>query len=179
MTRDSDENNYRVFLAGDNVGFENLVLEYKDSLIHFINRYIHDLFLAEDLAQDAFVEIFVHKERYQFKLKFKTYLYTIGRNKAVDYIRKNHGTIPMEECFWESEELSMEEKLIQDEDKRLLYQVIKQLKPSYQAVLHLIDYEEQSYAEAAKILGKTEGQVKILIYRARKALAKQMLKAGY
>lgn len=178
MTRDSDERNYRMFLEGDNQGFENLVLEYKDSLIYFINRYIQDLFLAEDLAQDAFVEIYVHKERFQFLVSFKTYLFSIGKHKAIDYIRKHGRVIPVEEYPWKSEEQGLEEKLIQEEEKRLLYQTIKQLKPDYQAALYLIDYERHSYAETAKILHKTEGQIKILIYRARKALAKQLKKGG-
>ena len=178
MTRDSDEQNYRRFLDGDNQGFENLVLEYKDSLIYFINRYVHDLYLAEDLAQDAFVEIYVHKERFRFLVGFKTYLFSIGKHKTIDYIRKYGRIIPVEECLWEAEEQGLEEKLIEKEDKRQLYQTIKQLKPDYQAALYLIDYERQSYAETAKILHKTEGQIKILIYRARKALAKQLKKTG-
>ena len=84
-----DEKDYRTFLAGDNAGFESLVIRYKDGLIYYLNKIIKKITIAEDLAQDAFVEIYVHKERFvPGKASFKTYLYTIGHHKAVDYVRK-------------------------------------------------------------------------------------------
>ena len=85
-----DEKDYSVFLAGDNAGFERLVIRYKDGLIYYLNKIINNITIAEDLAQDAFVEVYVHKERFvPGKASFKTYLYTIGHHKAVDYVRKH------------------------------------------------------------------------------------------
>ena len=85
-----DEKDYSVFLSGDNAGFERLVIRYKDGLIYYLNKIIKNITIAEDLAQDAFVEVYVHKERFvPGKASFKTYLYTIGHHKAVDYVRKN------------------------------------------------------------------------------------------
>ena len=84
-----DEKDYSAFLAGDNDGFERLVIRYKDGLIYYLNKIIKNITIAEDLAQDAFVEVYVHKERFvPGKASFKTYLYTIGHHKAVDYVRK-------------------------------------------------------------------------------------------
>jgi len=183
-----DEKNYRAFLDGDIRGFENLVITYKDNLIYFINRYVSDLDLAEDFAQDAFVEVFVHKERYHFKTGFKTYLFTIGRNKAIDYIRRNkHYVIveqileTMEECYQPQSDsnTSMEDRIIKEEEKKLLYQMIKRLKIEYQEVLYLIDIESISYHDAGKIMNKSNAQIKILIFRARKALAKLLVQEGY
>lgn len=179
-----DESNYKTFLDGDISGFENLVITYKDNLIYFINRYVHDLDLAEDIAQDTFVEIFVHKERYDFRTGFKTYLFTIGRNKAVDYMRKNKHYLVISDnqlqisknqyqSDWYS---SLEDKVIKEEEKRLLYQIIKQLKLEYQEVLYLIDIESISYQDAGKVMNKSNAQIKIMIHRARKALAKLLLK---
>ena len=86
----TDEKDYSDFLNGDNSGFERLVIRYKDGLIYYLNRIIKNITIAEDLAQDAFVEVYVHKERFvPGKASFKTYLYTIGHHKAVDYVRKS------------------------------------------------------------------------------------------
>ena len=74
-----DNLNYKKFLDGNLEGFENLVIKYKDNLIFFILKYIKDINLAEDIVQDAFVDIYIYKERYNFKSSFKTYLFTIGR----------------------------------------------------------------------------------------------------
>lgn len=177
---EQDKLTYQKFLEGDQEAFEQLVIEHKDHLIYFIHRLVNNLTIAEDLAQDAFVEILIHKERYHFQVSFKTYLFTIGRNKAIDYIRKNKRMMLVEEypdCY--EEENRMEENLIRDEEKKLLYRAIKQLKPDYQAAISLIDLEGLSYAEAAKVLKKNDAQMKVLIYRARKSLAKLVEKEGY
>ena len=102
--RNTEEQKYRSFLEGDMESFEWLVIEYKDSLIYFISRYVKDVAAAEDLAQDAFVEVLVHKERYNFRTSFKTWLFTIGRNKAVDYIRKYNRVSLVEEYPEEASE---------------------------------------------------------------------------
>ncbi len=171
---EQDKMDYEAFLGGDNAGFERLVLRYKDALIQFIMRYTRDIYLAEDLAQDAFVEILLHKERYRTDMAFKTYLYTIGRNKAVDYIRKNSALVFTEDYAEAGDavqdEQLLEEKVIKEEEKHELYQLLKKLKPEYERVLYLVDLEELSYAEAAKIIGKSENQVRVLIHRARKKL---------
>lgn len=189
-----DELNYKRFMEGNIEGFENLVTTYKNKLIFFIAKYVKDINLAEDLAQDVFVEIYVHKERYRVEYNFKTYLYTIGRNKAIDYIRKYGNEISsslidekgflldMHTSFHtmskvEGSELTSE--FIKKEEASLIHNTIGKLKEEYRAVIHLIDFEQLSYKEAAKIMKKTVPQIKILIYRARKALGKVLLKEGY
>ena len=169
----TDRQDYERFLAGDITGFEELVIRHKNGLIYFINRYIKDISMAEDLAQDVFVEVYLHKERYNPQNEFKTYIYTIGHNKAVDYIRKNSRVsyvAEYDESSSEKDELF--EKVAESEEKKRLYMAIKQLKEEYQSAVMLIDFEGMTYAEAAKVLGKTPAQMKILIFRARKSLAK-------
>lgn len=171
---EQDKEDYELFLSGDNTGFDRLVLRYKDSLIHFIAGYVKDLYHAEDLAQDAFVEVLLHPERYRADSSFKTYLYTIGHHRAVDFIRKNSSLLFMgtleEAEMMHAEEIMLEERVIREETKRELYQAMKRLKPEYEQALYLIDLEELSYADAARVLGKSENQVRILIHRARKKL---------
>lgn len=177
---DRDKKLYEQFLSGDNHAFEELVIEHKDHLIFFIQRIVQNVTIAEDLAQDAFVEVLLHKERYHYQVSFKTYLFTIGRNKAVDYIRKNQRVTFVEELPEQtSEEMGLEKQVIMEDDKRLLYQIMKKLKEEYRLAITLIDLENLSYAEAAKVLEKSDAQMKILIYRARKSLAKLMEKEGF
>ena len=172
-----DKKNYQAFVNGDNKAFEALVIEYKDHLIYFINRFVQNITIAEDLAQDVFVDILLHKERYEYRVSFKTYLFTIGRNKAVDYIRKNQKITLVEELPEDSiQERGLENKIVRDEEQRLLYRMIACLKDDYRIAIMLIDLEGFSYAQAARILHKSDAQMKILIYRARKSLAKLMEK---
>ncbi|MCR5485088.1 MAG: RNA polymerase subunit sigma-24, partial [Clostridiales bacterium] len=84
---DNGASSYRRFLEGDNDAFTEIVKLYRENLIFFINRYVHDLDSAEDISEDVFVELLVHKHRYNFKTSFKTYLFSIARHKAIDHVR--------------------------------------------------------------------------------------------
>ena len=174
----TEEQQYQRFLEGDKKAFEYLVLQYKDHLIYFINRYVMNIHTAEDIAQDVFVDIYINKERYHFRYRFKTYLYTIARNKAVDYIRKQGRQIPMvdmERLYEEQiEEESLLEQLIWKEERQQLLDAIKTLNSNYQALIVLIDLEGLSYQEAGKVLHKTVPQIKVSLHRARKALKERL-----
>lgn len=65
------EEAYMRFLSGEMDAFEIIVKELQMPLIHFINRYIGNTSIAEDLAEDVFVEILLHRDRYNFKVKLK------------------------------------------------------------------------------------------------------------
>lgn len=171
----TDETDYSTFLAGDNAGFERLVIRYKDGLIYYLNKIIKNITIAEDLAQDAFVEVYVHKERFvPGKASFKTYLYTIGHHKAVDYVRKNQKEI-LTDFHAEAENNvagadSPEVHLLEQEGKEELYRALDGLKEEYQRILILTELEGMKLKEAARIMGKSEPQAKVLAHRARKAL---------
>ena len=173
-----DEKDYSVFLTGDNAGFERLVVRYKDGLIYYLNKIIKNITIAEDLAQDAFVEVYVHKERFvPGKASFKTYLYTIGHHKAVDYVRKSQREVLTD--FHEEETAmsgleSPEVQMLEQEGKEELYRALDGLKEEYQRILVLTELEGMKLKEAAKVMGKTEPQAKVLAHRARKALLLQL-----
>ncbi|HAB59515.1 MAG TPA: RNA polymerase subunit sigma-24 [Lachnospiraceae bacterium] len=152
-------------------------------LIYFLNRYLQDLNIAEDIAQDAFVDVYVYKERYNGKTSFKTYLFTIGRNKAIDYIRKNkqmqYAVNIEEQTEISSDEDELIDYIIQQENKGLIAHTLERMKEEYARVLILIDFEDFSYKEAADVLGKTTSQVKVLVHRARKSLRKMLEEEGF
>lgn len=177
-----DKTLYKEFLEGDINSFEDLVINHKDNLIYFISRYTGaDVFIAEDIAQDVFAHIFVYKEKYDLNYSFKTYIYTLGKNKAIDQVRKLSRTKLMnftsdnEYLFQEGE--SLEEKIIKDEEQRTVLSSLKKLKPDYERALYLLAFENLSYNDIAKILGKTLPQTKVLIHRARKSL-KSIIEKG-
>ena len=84
---DNGASSYRRYLNGDEEAFDEIVKEYFDNLVFFIDRYVHDYAAAEDLAIDAFTYLVVHKHRYHFRVSLKTYLFMIGRSRALDHIK--------------------------------------------------------------------------------------------
>lgn len=168
---DSGENSYRRFLNGDEEAFRNIIELYKDSLIFFVNRYVHDYDAAEDIAEDAFVQLIIHRHRYNFKTSLKTYLFTIGRNKAISYLRhaSRRADVSVESIEVPDGEC-LEEKLLLEERKLALHCALDELKEEYRVVLHLIYFEDMSYEEAGRVMKKSLKQVTNLVYRAKKAL---------
>jgi len=154
---------------------ENIVLLYRENLIYFINRYIDNLDIAEDLAEDCFVELIVHPNRYKGEASVKTYLFTIGRNKAVDYVRKHLKRENLKENFDEYDDYTETiegplENLVKKEELEKLREGMLKIKEQYREALTLVYLEGLSYDEAAKILKKNKKQTENLVFRGKEAL---------
>ena len=175
------ESSYHRFLGGDESAFSELIDIYRESLIFFANRYVHNLSVAEEIAEDCFVTLAVYPKRYNFKTSLKTYLFTIARNKAVDRIRKDRRISYVEDGTLEilSEEYEQfENEIFKNEDKRILHSALSELKEEYYTVLHLVFFEEMSNDEAAVVMKKSKKQIENLIYRAKLRLREILLQRG-
>lgn len=164
------------FQNGHDESFEQLIIKHRSKALSFALRYVKDMYIAEDIVQESFADIYVYKERYKNIYTFKTYLFTIVRNKSVDFIRKNNKVYVYEELE-EGAISSPEEGYIKKESSMLIRQMVNELSDDYRTIIYLIEYYDFTYAEAAKIMGKNVGQIKILVYRARQKL-KAMLERG-
>ena len=164
---------YRRFLDGDESAFDEIMKELFHGLVFFVNRYVRDTHAAEDIAIDVFSDLIVHKHRYNFKVTLKTYLYMIGRSRALDYI-KHRKVIEFTELSdgaeLKAEEKTLEENVFTEERKRIVNAAIAGLSEDMRVVVHLIYFEEMTYEEAAKVMKKNRKQVDNLLYRAKKEL---------
>ncbi len=164
---------YRRFLDGDESAFDDLLALYQENLIFFINRYVHNITVAEDLAADVFLDLIVHKHRYNFKTSLKTYLFMIGRSRALNYLKREGRcrTVEISEAGeLIQEETVFEEQILKEEEKQVLLRAMRALPENYQTGLHLVYFENMSYEETARVMKKNLKQVKNLVYRAKKAL---------
>lgn len=169
---DNGASSYRRFLDGDESAFDEIMEELFRSLVFFIDRYVHDVHAAEDIAIDTFSDLVVHRHRYNFKVTLKTYLYMVGRSRALDYL-KHRKVINFEELTEVegfSDEQSLEEMVLADERKRIVNAALAKLPENMREVVHLIYFEEMTYEEAAKVMKKNSKQVDNLLYRAKKEL---------
>lgn len=171
---------YRRYLDGDDSAFDSLMDLYHDGLILFINKLVGNYSIAEELAADTFVELLIHKKRFLGNSDFKTYLYSIGRHKAIDYIRKDarRKTVATDEILEFADTERIEEDYIADESRRALHRAIGKLGEDSRAAVYLVFFEELSYEDAARVLGKNKKQIDNLIYRAKTALKKILTEEG-
>ena len=153
---DAAANSYRRFLSGDDSAFEEIMQELFCGLVFFINGFAHDPHTAEDIAIDAFSDLVVHRHRYNFRVSLKTYLYMVGRSRALDHLRRRK--------VLRFTELS-EARHLSDDSAALA-----QLPRDMAAAVRLVYFEEMTYAEAAKVMGKKSKQVDNLLQRAKKEL---------
>ena len=170
---DNGASSYRRFLDGDESAFDEIMKEYFDNLVFFIDRFVHDIHAAEDIAIDAFSDLVVNKHRYNFKVTLKTYLFMLGRSRALNYIkhRKVIDFVELTEAEKaSSEQETLEEIVLADERKRVVNNALNSLPDDMRVVIHLIYFEDLSYDEAAKVMKKNRKQVDNLLYRAKKEL---------
>lgn len=170
---------FRRYLDGEAAAFDQIIKDYRENLIFFVMRYIKSSSIAEEIAQDAFVELLIHKERYNFSCSLKTYLFTIARNKAVNILRRQKFSTDEEiDPESTSDERSLEEKLISDERKEMLYKAMGKLSEDYRSALYLVYVEDLSYDDAGKVMGKNRKQIENLVFRAKAAARRELEKEG-
>ncbi len=177
------ESSYRRYLAGNESAFDEILELYKDNLIFFLCRFVGSVSVAEELAADCFALLIAQPDKYDFSVSLKTWLFTVGKNRATDYLRRqNRWRIhPLEEAATlpGSDEDDPEALFLKKERERQLHRAMGRLKPNYRAALHLVYFEELSYEEAGQVLHMSKKQIENLVYRGKNALRADLEKEGF
>ena len=176
----NDADRYRRFLDGDN-GLVEIIDEYHEGMSLYLNSIVNDMCLAEDIMQETFVKLAIKKPAFRGKCSFKTWLFTIARNCAVDHLRKDKkiSDLPLEEQLNISDAIDTEKEFFKEEQKAELYSAMKRLNPDYYQVLYLMYFEDLDASDIAKIMHKAKRQVSDLIFRARKSLKNELERKGF
>ncbi len=179
---DNGASSYRRFLDGDDDSFVEIIRDYKDGLMLYLNTYVKNIHIAEDLMEDTFLRLAIKKPRFSGKSSFKTWLYAIGRNIAVDYVRKHTkvNEISADELdAFLSDETDVLKEYLKDEQKIILHKTLSKINSEYSKVLYLIYFENFSLTETASIMKKSYKQTENLVYRAKKSLKSMLEKEGF
>ena len=179
---DNGASSYRRFLEGDDSGIVEMIRDYKDGLILFLNRYVNNIHTAEELAEDTFFRIVTKKPRFVAKYSFKTWLYTIGRNIAINHV-KHLGkvtNIPFEDLERvQNDEDALERSYIKEEQRILIHKTLSRIKAEYSQVLYLKFFEDLSNEQIAVVMKKNKRQIENLIYQAKQSLKSELDKEGF
>ena len=82
-------------------------------------------------------------------------------------------------CELSDEYASFEREIEKDEQKAMVNKALSALKDDYKTALHLVYFEELSYADAAKVMKKSPKQIENILYRARQSLRSELEKEGF
>jgi len=176
-TADRGMEAYERFLSGDESGLAVIVEAYGDRLLRYINSYVHDENTAEDLLSETFLKLIVRKPRLRGESLFKTYLFAIGRNEALRFLRRKRAEVPLEE-WMPAPAYGVHCDLEQKERAKQLHRLLHTLPSTYREALYFMYFEGLSCSEIARVLHKTNRQVTNVLHRGRVALRTAMEKEG-
>lgn len=177
---DNGASSYSRYLVGDDSALGDIVREYKDGLTIYLNSFTNNIHDAEELMEETFFKLAYKKPKYTGKSSFKTWLFSIGRNLAIDYLRrmKKKGDTSLDECSELNSGLDIEENYIKEEQKLMIHRALKKLRSQYSQAICLTYIEGFSNSEAACIMHKSSRQMTNLLYQAKKALREELEKEG-
>lgn len=171
---------YARFLAGDETGLTELIGLYREGLTRFLNGYVHNWATAEELMTETFVRLVVRRPRFTPRASFKTWLYTVGRRLAVDYLRKaaRTTTLPPEEWALLDGGEQPEQRYLRTERQQAVRRGLEQLCPDYRQALYLAYFEGFDNRQIAAVTGWSRRQVENRLYRAKAALKAILIQEG-
>lgn len=156
-------------LAGDTDAFRGIIEQYQVGVFNLIARFIHDRSAAEDLTQDVFVAAFVKLSHYDaMRCKFSTWLWTIARNKSINYLRKTKRQPPRTTSCQSDADPSR--AICREEFYQQLDRALSELPPHLKRVFVMAEFQQLSYEDIAQIECIRVGTVRSRIHRARKGL---------
>jgi RNA polymerase sigma-70 factor (ECF subfamily) len=182
----SDEDLMSQVACDDERAFAELVRRFQGRVVNLISRILNDRECADDLSQEVFVRVFVHRRNYRRGSKFSTWLFTIAANLAKNEIRRrvrrrnwfsldalqellNDGSMQLADPT-EGRETTLEREQLQQSMGR----AIATVPEKYRLALVLRDIEGLAYEEIATVLGIPGGTVRSRINRARVMLKRKL-----
>ena len=172
----TDEQLIKEFQNGNRDAYTRLVYKYKDRVLNFIYRYMGDIAVAEDLAQETFYRLYVNKDSYKEIAKFSTWLYTIAGNLAKTELRKikRRKTYSVSSLSKDDREFVLRAPETEYVDEvsevgqaQLLQTALLELDEEFRNIIILREIQELSYELISKILKLPLGTVKSRINRGK------------
>lgn len=170
----------------DERAFAELVRRFQGRVTNLVSRVLNDRECADDLAQEVFVRVFVHRRNYRHGSKFSTWLFTIAANLAKNEIRRRvrrrnwFSLDALQEMVGDSsmqlaDPTEGRESLLEREQLQgAVGRAIATVPEKYRLALVLRDIEGLPYEEIATVLNIPGGTVRSRINRARSMLKRKL-----
>ncbi len=163
--------------GGDRHAFGELYDTHVESVYRYVLYRVREPSDAEDLTSEVFTRAFANIHRYRWQGKsFLAWLYTIARNAVTDRRRRERPTVDLDDAFGVAEEgPTAHDRAVTGEQVDALRGAVKHLTSEQQEVLVLRFVQDMSSRQVAKMLGKNEGAIRALQFRALGRLRKLLI----
>ena len=169
---------------GDTEAFESIYKEYSGFVYNVAFRVVNNMDEAQEVTQEVFLAVYRKLKSFMFKSSFKTWVYRIAVNMAIDYTRKMSREKDYTVLYEETDGLNkaidpLGEKIEREQQEKNISTLLNALSPDQRACIVLRSIEGLSYQEIAESLGININTVRSRLKRAREkliALRKEMVK---
>lgn len=180
----SDETLMGALAGGDLPALDALMLRWQTPLRAFLYRHLHNEADALDLAQETFVRLYRHRDRYRTGARFTTWMFQIALNLARDHVRKAQrrrtdsleGAPPAATAGLAASGSSPDAAARRAEEVAAVRSAIAALPEDLREVLVLFEYEDKTHAEIAEIIAASPKAVETRLYRARDKLRASLVR---
>jgi RNA polymerase sigma-70 factor (ECF subfamily) len=166
------------FRGGDRAAFDELVRRHQRAVFFIARRYVRDDAEAKDLTQRAFVRAFQGVAGLRGSAAFRTWIYKIVANLALNHLRDHARLRPTEDA---GVDVAVEPvgagRMAAAEDGARLRAAVARLPPKQRLVLELRVYDELPFREVAEVAGCSENAAKVNFHHAVKRL-RELLGGG-
>ena len=160
---------------GDRQAFTELVCRHQNAVVGLIYRMCGDPQQAEDAAQEAFVRVWQNLNSYKPQHAFRSWLYRIATNVALDSLRRERTTVELDSLPLADDNASPEQSAEEGQRTAQVRKAIARLSEPLRIVLILREYQELSYQEIAETLDIPTGTVMSRLNTARSQLRRELL----
>ena len=162
--------------SGNRNAYSELVHIHAQGVMNVVYRMCGDMQLAEDAAQETFIQAWLRLHSYRPRSSLRNWLYRIAVNTAIDMLRKEKRILPnaVEDMRLSDSQPDPESMFASSERARTVQAAVLSLPDASRAVLVLREYEDLSYQEIAEALDIPVGTVMSRLNYARKLLKEKL-----
>src|SRR6516225_7224671 len=164
-----DETLMAAYVAGDRRAFEQLFARLAPRLHRFFRRSFGAEATADDLLQITFLKLHKARATYKPDMRVAPWAFTIAARVRLDEFRKRKRLAEERDEEARAAE-ALEEGTIDGDTADAVRRAVDALPESQRVVIHLNRFEGMTFAEIARVLGTTEGAIKLRAFRAYGAL---------
>ncbi|MEX0313714.1 MAG: RNA polymerase sigma factor [Allomuricauda sp.] len=150
-------------LAGNEKAFGKLFETYRNIIYAYTLSLLKSEFYAEGIVQEVFLKVWMHRDRLNPELSFKSYLFTIARNQTFNFLQKAANDQKLrEEIFYKKQKFhTRTDNLVLEAELQLLTErAINQLPPKRKLIFTMSRNQEKTYEDISKELGISVNTVK-------------------
>lgn len=163
------------------MNFDYVYEKYFKDVYVFILSLTSNQETAQEITQETFFKALKAIDRFDGSKDILAWLFTIARNTYYTHLKKQSkiSDVPQDENRVSNEEISIEEKLINEEDAFLIHEFIHTMKEPYKEVFNLRVFGELSFEKIGKLFGKSPGWARVTYYRAKIQIQEYMEVKGH